>query len=73
MIRRFHHSEFDLSRLLELKSEAITVVLPAREVADTVGQIVESLRLAADSGPALLILDRELGARLPSTSDGDAS
>ncbi len=44
MIRRFHHSEFDLSRLLELKSEAITVVLPAREVADTIGQIVERLR-----------------------------
>jgi glucosyl-3-phosphoglycerate synthase len=44
LIRRFHHSEFDLSRLLELKSEAITVVLPAREVADTIGQIVERLR-----------------------------
>ena len=39
----------------------------------TVGQIVESLRLAADSGPALLILDRELGARSPATSNGDAS
>ena len=32
----------------------------------TVWQIVESLRLAGDSGPALLILDRELGtARQP--------
>jgi ferritin len=29
----------------------------------TVSSIVESLRLAADSGPALLLLDRELGAR----------
>jgi ferritin len=29
----------------------------------TVGQIVESLRLAGDSGPALLLMDRELGAR----------
>jgi ferritin len=29
----------------------------------TVSQIVESLQLAADSGPALLLLDRELGAR----------
>jgi ferritin len=29
----------------------------------TVTQIVESLRLAGDSGPALLLLDRELGAR----------
>jgi glucosyl-3-phosphoglycerate synthase len=44
LIRRFHHSEFDRERLLEQKSEPITVVLPAREVADTVGQIVERLR-----------------------------
>jgi ferritin len=29
----------------------------------TVSQIVESLKLAGDSGPALLIMDRELGAR----------
>ena len=43
MIRRFHHSEFDRERLLEHKSEPITVVLPAREVAETVGQIVERL------------------------------
>jgi glucosyl-3-phosphoglycerate synthase len=44
LIRRFHHSEFDRERLHEHKSEPITVVLPAREVADTVGQIVERLR-----------------------------
>ena len=29
----------------------------------TVSQIAESLRLAGESGPALLILDRELGGR----------
>jgi ferritin len=29
----------------------------------TVSQIVESMRLAGDSGPALLLLDRELGGR----------
>ncbi len=29
----------------------------------TVSEIVESMRLAGDSGPALLLLDRELGAR----------
>jgi ferritin len=29
----------------------------------TVSDIVDALRLAADSGPALLLLDRELGAR----------
>ena len=43
LIRRFHHSEFDLGRLLERKTGPVTVVLPAREVADTVGQIVERL------------------------------
>ena len=44
MIRRFHHSDFDLPRLLERKAEPVTVVLPAREVADTIGEIVERLR-----------------------------
>jgi glucosyl-3-phosphoglycerate synthase len=44
LIRRFHHSEFDLRRLLERKAEPITVVLPAREVADTIGEIVARLR-----------------------------
>jgi glucosyl-3-phosphoglycerate synthase len=44
LIRRFHHSEFDAGRLLDRKTEPITVVLPAREVADTIGQIVERLR-----------------------------
>jgi glucosyl-3-phosphoglycerate synthase len=44
LIRRFHHSDFDLRRLLERKTEPITVVLPAREVADTIGEIVERLR-----------------------------
>jgi glucosyl-3-phosphoglycerate synthase len=44
LIRRFHHSDFDARRLLEHKTEPVAVVLPAREVADTVGQIVERLR-----------------------------
>ena len=35
----------------------------------TVGQIVDTLRLAGDSGPSLLLLDRELGSRAPG---GDA-
>ena len=43
MVRRFHHSEFDLVRLLEQKAEQVSVVLPAREVADTIGYIVERL------------------------------
>jgi glucosyl-3-phosphoglycerate synthase len=44
LIRRFHHSEFELGRLLEQKKGPITAVLPAREVADTIAQIVERLR-----------------------------
>jgi len=44
LIRRFDHSDFGLQRLLERKTETITVVLPARQVADTIGEIVERLR-----------------------------
>jgi glucosyl-3-phosphoglycerate synthase len=43
LIRRFHHSEFELGRLLERKTAPVTVVLPAREVADTIAPIVERL------------------------------
>ena len=41
MVRSFAHGEFPLQRLREHKRETVTVVLPAREVADTVGEIVE--------------------------------
>ena len=34
----------------------------------TVGQIVDTLRLAGDSGPSLLLLDRELGSRGPAAA-----
>jgi glucosyl-3-phosphoglycerate synthase len=43
VIRGFHHRDFPLERLLERKSESVTVVLPAREVADTIGPIVHAL------------------------------
>ena len=43
MISSFHHSQFALARLLEHKRETVTVVLPAREVADTIGPTVERL------------------------------
>jgi glucosyl-3-phosphoglycerate synthase len=44
LIRRFHHSEFDARGLLERKTGPVSVVLPAREVAETIGQIIERLR-----------------------------
>ena len=47
MVRSFARGEFPLHRLCEHKRETVSVVLPAREVADTVGAIVESL-LALD-------------------------
>ena len=44
LIRSFHHSQYALERLVGQKRETITVVLPTREVADTIGPIVERLR-----------------------------
>jgi glucosyl-3-phosphoglycerate synthase len=43
VIRPFHHSQFPLGLLRERKREPVTVVLPTREVADTIGPIVERL------------------------------
>jgi glucosyl-3-phosphoglycerate synthase len=65
LIRRFHHSDFDLPRLLEHKAEPVTVVLPAREVADTIGEIVERLRGLDPLIDQVLVVDAE-------SSDGSA-
>ena len=46
MIRPFHHSQFPAELLRERKREPVTVVLPTREVADTIGPIVERLHVA---------------------------
>lgn len=43
MIRTFHHREFPVERLREAKRGTVTAALPTREVADTVGPIVEAL------------------------------
>jgi len=43
VIRSFHHSDFPVELLRERKRETLTVVLPTREVADTIGPIVETL------------------------------
>jgi glucosyl-3-phosphoglycerate synthase len=57
LIRRFHHSEFDLDGLLERKQETVTVVLPAREVADTIAPIVEGLRTLGPLIDQILVVD----------------
>jgi glucosyl-3-phosphoglycerate synthase len=71
LIRSFHHSEFPLELLLERKRESVTVVLPAREVADTIGQIVERLQSLGPLIDQILVMDAasedgtaEIAARL---------
>ena len=57
LIRSFHHSQYTLEHLLEHKRETITVVLPAREVADTIGVIVRRLRGLSPLIDQILVVD----------------
>jgi glucosyl-3-phosphoglycerate synthase len=57
LIRSFHHSQFAFERLLEQKRETITVVLPTREVAATIGVIVERLQALAPLIDQILVVD----------------
>jgi glucosyl-3-phosphoglycerate synthase len=57
LIRLHHHSEFPLELLLERKREPVTVVLPTREVADTIGPIVESLLALPELVDQVLVVD----------------
>ena len=57
LIRSFHHSRFPLELLLERKRGTVTVVLPAREVADTIGPIVEGLLALGELVDQVLVVD----------------
>jgi glucosyl-3-phosphoglycerate synthase len=57
LIRSFHHSQFPLELLRERKRETVTVVLPTREVADTIGEIVERLQSLGDLIDQILVVD----------------
>ena len=57
MIRPFHHSQFPLELLRERKRESVTVVLPTREVADTIGEIVSRLQTLGDLIDQILVVD----------------
>jgi glucosyl-3-phosphoglycerate synthase len=57
LIRSFHHSDFPLEHLLERKRESVTVVLPAREVADTIRPIIEQLHTLAPLVDQILVVD----------------
>lgn len=80
MIRGFSHADFPLDLLLRSKQATLTVVLPAREVADTVGEIVERilsldglvdqvLVVDADSADGSADVARAAGAEVVSESD----
>jgi glucosyl-3-phosphoglycerate synthase len=57
VIATFHHSEFPLELLREHKRETVSVVLPTREVADTIGPIVEALLSLEGLIDQLLVVD----------------
>ena len=57
MIRPFHHAPFPLELLRERKHEPATVVLPTREVADTIGPIVERLLSLEGLVDQVLVVD----------------
>jgi glucosyl-3-phosphoglycerate synthase len=59
LIRPFHHSQFPLEVLLERKRETVTVVLPTREVADSIGPIVERLTSLGDLIDQVLVVDAD--------------
>jgi glucosyl-3-phosphoglycerate synthase len=57
VIRSFHHSQFPLERLREDKRESVTVVLPTREVADTIGPLLAGLSTLTDVIDQVLVID----------------
>ena len=59
MIRSFEHAQFPLGLLLERKERSVSVVLPAREVADTVGVIVERILSLDGLVDQVLVVDAD--------------
>jgi glucosyl-3-phosphoglycerate synthase len=57
LIAAFHHSDFPLELLLERKRGVVTVVLPAREVAATIGPTVERLQSLEGLVDQILVVD----------------
>jgi glucosyl-3-phosphoglycerate synthase len=59
VIRSFSHVDYPLDRLRREKRQTLTVVLPAREVADTVGAIVERIVSLGDLVDQVLVVDAD--------------
>lgn len=59
-IRSFHHADYDVARILAAKDLTVSVCLPARDEAATIGPIVETIRKqVVETGLAdeLIVLD----------------
>lgn len=59
VIRSYSHADFPLDALLERKRQRVSVVLPAREVADTVGPIVERILTLDGLVDQVLVVDAD--------------
>jgi glucosyl-3-phosphoglycerate synthase len=59
VIRAFSHVDYPLELLRREKRGTLTVVLPAREVADTVGTIVERILSLGDLVDQVLVVDAD--------------
>jgi glucosyl-3-phosphoglycerate synthase len=59
VIRSYEHADFPLELLLERKEGTVSVVLPAREVADTVGLITERILSLDGLVDQVLVVDAE--------------
>jgi glucosyl-3-phosphoglycerate synthase len=57
VIRSFESADFPLELLLERKQQTVTVVLPAREVADAVGAIVDRVLGIGELVDQVLVVD----------------
>ena len=57
VLRSFAHSDYPPALLLERKARTVSVVLPAREVADTIGPIVEGVLGLGSLVDQLLVVD----------------
>jgi glucosyl-3-phosphoglycerate synthase len=59
VIRSYEHADFPLELLLERKEGTVSVVLPAREVADTVGVITERILSLDGLVDQVLVVDAD--------------
>jgi glucosyl-3-phosphoglycerate synthase len=59
LIQSFSHSDYPLELLLERKRETVTAVLPTREVAETIGPIVQGLLNLGDLIDQVLVVDAD--------------